>query len=376
MTAATSLPLETPHQESTPEKVIRVPNSSAHGGFAMIPHSILSRAMSELRGVHPLVFLFVWEKTVSFRKFEAEIAFPEFVRNISYQERSIRDAILWLDENGWLSVRKNGSRPSIYGIAMQVLEEAHCLAYLLTDGGESPSVSPVAKVAKLNSPPPCIPPKALRSLNKHTHNTPVNECIPEAEKNDAEPAAEGCEGYTVSQPKIPGQEPENCYRTYFDPHAEIPEPEPQAEYEGYLASQPKIEIPDHPVAEKLKYCGVHRRNIVKLMSQHNPENISAVVENFERDMGQKHNVRDFAGVLVWRIRKGITTWERDSWVSDVQREFDESVKCDKTQLLGVVERAARRQNLDVQEVLSKLNVQGITCQDIEKFAAVDLEFAS
>lgn len=322
-----SLSPETPHQETTPEKQIRV--AGAYGGYSQIPHDITKRANRELPGACSKVFSFVWERTVAFRKSEREIPFPEFVGHVNYGERSIREAIRWLDRNGWLSVRKNGSRPSIYGIAMQLLQDTGCLDDLPADSGKSPSVSPVAKIATLNSPPHDPPLKDLKSLKKNTHSTPVLDTTGNG----------------------PGPEPEEGYRGYFD-------------------SQPKI--PDDPVAEELKYCGVYPRTIVKLMDEFEPENILSVVENYKRDMKERHNVRDFAKVLVWRIRNGITTWDVDSWVSDVQREFDDSIGSDKSRLLGILAYAGLEQKLDVGEVLSKLDVQGISYDDLAKWAAVDV----
>ena len=262
---------------------------------------------------------------VDFRKLEREIPFREFVENTSYQERSIGNAILWLEENGWLSVRRNGGRANIYGVAMQLLEDANCLVDLPSDSGKSQS----AKIADENSSPPKPPYKDLRSLKENTHSTPV-----------------------------------------LDTTSNRAEPEPEEGYPGYFFSQP--EIPDHPVAQKLKYCGLYPRNVLKLMSEYEPEYIWAVTRNFEQDMRERHNVRDFAGTLVWRIRNGITSWDADSWVSDVQREFNESVKSDRSRLLGVVEFAALEQKTEVQEVMSKLDLEGITHQDMQQWAQIEM----
>lgn len=372
MTTATSLSVEIPHQETTPEKQIRV--SGAYGGYSEKPHCITKRVNSELRGACGPVFSFVWERTVAFRIFDKQILLSDFVENISYGERSIRDAIHRLQENGWLTVRKNGNRAKIYGVAVQLLQDAGCLEDLPTDGGKSQTAKQAAKIADQNSPPLNPPLKDLKSLNNSTHSTPTNRCVPEAGENGPGPAAEGYEGYVVSQPEIPEQEPEDSYRTYFDPHAEIREPEPEQCYEGYAVSEPEIQIPDHPVAQKLRYCGLYPRSIVKFMRQYEPEHIMAIVENFEEDMGKPHNVKreNFPKVLYSRLRDDITSWGVDSWVSDVQDQFDESVGSDKSGLLGIVQYAALEQNLELRDVMSKLELQGISYDDLAKWAAVDV----
>jgi hypothetical protein len=72
---------------------------------------------------------------------EKEIPFPDFERSVAGGSRTIRESIRWLEENGWLTVRKNGNRPQIYGIVPGRLKAAGCLvemeSEIQADGGKS-----------------------------------------------------------------------------------------------------------------------------------------------------------------------------------------------------------------------------------------------
>lgn len=85
-----------------------------------------------------------------------------------------------------------------------------------------------------------------------------------------------------------------------------------------------VKIPDHPVAEKLKYCGVYPRTIVKLFGQYDPESMWVIIKQFEWDMALAHNVQDMAATLVWRIRNGVTVWKSEDSVANSGESSAES----------------------------------------------------
>ncbi|MBA7492638.1 hypothetical protein ES702_03188 [subsurface metagenome] len=205
----------------------------------------------------------------------------------------------------------------------------------------------MAKIARVNSFPPETPLKDLKSFKKNTHITPVLNITSNRDKPEAN---EGSGGYSFSEPEIPDKQ----------------------------AAEEKQAAQKTQVAEKLKAIGVCEYKIRKVMREFTPERIWRVTRNFEQDMRGKHHVEDFAAVLVWRILNGVDSCDSwgpdsaDSWVSDVQQEFDESARSDRTLLLGVVEVAAIEQKLEVQQVMSRLDLHGISHHDMQKWAQIDL----
>lgn len=363
--------------KSTPEKVIRVQGSASHGGYRTMPNRIVSRVRTELRGAEKDVFSYIWTRTTGFQRFERQIPISEFVENSTSQERSIGDALLRLEKRDWITIRRNGNRPNIYGVDLRLLEDYGCLENLPTDGGESPEDLPVedGKSASANFADQTPAPKdqeLRKSLNKNTHDTPLNRSGVEAENEHRLVEEEGCEG-AVLQPEIPEQEIreqecEAAYRSYFDPHHETGEPKEQDRRR--FDSQPEIG-PD-PLSQKLKYCGMFRRNILKVTQEYSADYLWAVVRNFEADMREEHNVKSFPGVLSWRIRNGVVSWEKDSWVSAAQGEFDEWITVDKSRLLGVLECAALEQNLELGSVMRKLDLHGVSYGDMRELASIQV----
>ncbi|MHA1949964.1 MAG: replication protein [Candidatus Thorarchaeota archaeon] len=227
------------------EKRIRV--QSTPDGFAMIPHS-LTRKMMKWSGSQSGVFLYIWERTVSFRKLSQEISVEEIMRATDSSRSTVQRSTQSLKENGFLSIQEKPSGKNIYGIPEKLLEEHGCLV----------EIQPV--------------------------------------KNDRSSRAR--EGSKILDLDLK----ENYPKT---PIVKSKSNRPSRKGQGI------VKIPEHPVAEKLRYCGVYPKTIVKLFGSYDPEDMWQTIKQFEFDMAQSNNVEDMAATLVWRIKNGVTTWESE-----------------------------------------------------------------
>jgi hypothetical protein len=127
MTAAT-LPSEVSSELSAPIEDKRIRVQDCTGGFTAIPHSILHLAMSKLQGARLGVFLFVWQKTVRFKKFTDTIPIAQFVDALPYTDRTIQESLRWLQRNGWISVERKSKRNSqVYGVTEELLRTSGCI---------------------------------------------------------------------------------------------------------------------------------------------------------------------------------------------------------------------------------------------------------
>ena len=257
MTAQALLIQEFPPQHTPGKTKKRIQVQGCDGGYATIPHSLL-RASIKLSGVKSNVFFYIWERTVSFRKFEEEMDFQEFVCAIDACARTIREAIRWLRDNSWITVRANGSRPSTYGIDEKLLEDAGCLVDMEEDARESEEISVVNSAKQTRFP------SSYRRKKKDTYRTCNTGTIPVSKK--------------------------------------------VATCDQVSGAFQIIKNTDPPMVREMIRFGVNRKVILDAIRDKGEDWVRRIYLEFNHHCGQRHNMRSKPAVLAHRLKDYSESW--------------------------------------------------------------------
>jgi hypothetical protein len=280
----------------------------------------MKEAIKNLSGARLGVFLFVWDRTINFREFDAEIVFDDFDESIAGGSRTIRDSIRWLDENGWLSVQKNGNKPQIYGVDFGMLNSAGCLAEvepeIQFDGGKSG----VAKSAK---------------------QTEVPSILRSKEKEEPKP----------SPPVV---------STGIDP-------EESDQVSGSAFEIQKLE--ELEIVRQMVSYGVNKEIIAKAFMEKGEEWVTKIYREFNADVQKAHNMRSPAAVLASRLKTHDESWrvneaERVNQVSQKRIDYwqciiDRNYLDNPESLFWIVRDIAVEQQMGLKDILPLFNTYDV-----------------
>lgn len=255
---------------------------NAPGGFSAIPHNIISRILNQLTGAEAYVFLFVWEQTVAYRQFLKSIHISKFVDSISYSEKSIWNAIASLQKTGWLTTVQSGSGPQMYGVSLDILEEAGCL------------IAATAPHCNLDSAKPAAPLKIQdldpkRKKKSTPSYTPTPDTTPDPKSNEV--AVVGKEGVLFVN-QYSEKESIKVRKLPIDRIVEKYPDEPRQRVEAFC--------------RKLEHYGV--KDIERCMIW--PLNFTlAIIKEFDYACQQGHNMDDPAACLHYRLTNAVLYWD-------------------------------------------------------------------
>ena len=225
----------------------------------MLPHKLLSQVM-RLPAKCPGVFLYVWERTVSFRMFHVKLDVREIMNAVDTSRSTVQRSAAWLSENGWLDVEEHAGENNTYGISEKLLEEHGCLV----------SDTPVKNDRGQEQIPPHTPPIRILSLVLD----PVKEKEPKPNVNIV----------------TTGEKPEND-------HDQVSGASVQIVGFEHLSM----------VRDMLSY-GVNKNLIVKAITENGEDWVRRIYREFNTDVQLAHNMRSPSGVLASRLKDSDESW--------------------------------------------------------------------